>query len=106
MARRHVPERTCVACRMVRPKRDLVRIVRTPTGVVEIDPSGKKTGRGAYLCRAQHCWTRALQRRLLSKALKTEVPAPDRAALERFVATLPLIFAEEGDEHESKTVQT
>jgi len=46
MARRHIPQRTCVGCRQVRAKRELIRIVRTPEGRVLIDPTGKKSGRG------------------------------------------------------------
>jgi len=47
VAPRHVPQRTCVGCRTVRPKRELVRVVRTPEGTVELDPTGKRSGRGA-----------------------------------------------------------
>lgn len=87
--RRHVPQRTCVACRAVRPKRELVRVVRTLAGSVEVDPSGKKAGRGAYLCRARKCWQAALLRQALARALKTELPAADGEALARFAETLP-----------------
>ena len=70
---RHVPQRTCVACRQTGAKRQLVRIVRTPDGRVSVDPSGKKSGRGAYLCDAAACWHAALTRdRLLARALKLE----------------------------------
>lgn len=89
MAHRHIPQRSCVACRAIRPKRELVRVVHTPTGSVEIDPTGKKSGRGAYLCRARACWITALQRHELVRALKAEIPPADREALERFRATLP-----------------
>src|ERR671916_796064 len=51
MPLRHIPERTCVACRSPRPKRELVRVVRAPDGTVTVDDTGKKSGRGAYLCR-------------------------------------------------------
>ena len=54
--KQHVPQRTCVACRSVRPKRELIRLVRTADSSVEVDTSGKKAGRGAYLCRSQECW--------------------------------------------------
>ena len=53
---RPLPERTCVACRVSRPKRHLVRLVRTAEGTVEVDKTGKRAGRGAYLCPAQVCW--------------------------------------------------
>jgi uncharacterized protein len=51
----HVPMRTCAACRQVRPKRSLTRIVRTPDGTVAIDPTGKAAGRGTYVCDAEAC---------------------------------------------------
>ena len=84
MPQRHIPERTCVACRSPRPKREMVRVVRTAAGTVEVDPSGKKPGRGAYLCRLPECWRRALQRTALDHALKTEISEADRAALAAF----------------------
>jgi uncharacterized protein len=74
---RHVPQRTCVACRQGKAKRELVRVVRTPTGAVHIDPTGKLSGRGAYLCRAGECWRAALQRGVLPRALKVDALPPD-----------------------------
>jgi predicted RNA-binding protein YlxR (DUF448 family) len=57
---KRVPQRTCIACRAVRPKRSLVRVVRAPEGGVSVDETGKVNGRGAYLCRSRLCWQRAL----------------------------------------------
>ena len=74
---RHVPQRTCVACRQTDAKRQLVRIVRTTAGSVQIDPTGKLSGRGAYLCRAPECWRAALQRGILPRALKIDVVPED-----------------------------
>ena len=74
---RHVPQRTCIACRQTGAKRQLVRIVRTPEGAVLIDPTGKRSGRGAYLCDAPACWHTALKRGLLPRALKIETIAED-----------------------------
>ena len=74
---RHVPQRTCVACRQGKAKRDLVRIVRTTAGDVRVDPTGKFSGRGAYLCRAPDCWRAALQRGILPRALKIDVVPQD-----------------------------
>lgn len=85
---RRVPQRTCVACRQVEGKRQLVRIVRTPQGSVEVDPTGKKNGRGAYLHADQACWDTALKRKALQHALKAELTEADRAALQGFRATL------------------
>ena len=69
MPQRHIPQRTCVACRSERPKREMVRIVRAPDGAVSVDPTGKRSGRGAYLCLQPPCWQAALKRHALDKAL-------------------------------------
>jgi predicted RNA-binding protein YlxR (DUF448 family) len=79
--RRTVPQRTCVGCRTVTSKRAMVRVVRTPDNTVEIDPSGKRAGRGAYLCQQRSCWETALKRRSLERALKTTLDDPAKAAL-------------------------
>ncbi len=78
--RKHVPQRTCIACQEKRAKRELIRIVRTPQGTVEIDPKGKRPGRGAYLCPRPACWD-LLDERKLSRALKRRVSAEEIAAL-------------------------
>ena len=67
---KHVPMRTCVACRENKPKREMVRVVRTTPQTVEVDRTGKKNGRGAYLCPAQECWNLAQKKRSLSYALE------------------------------------
>ena len=85
MKPRHVPIRTCTGCREEHPKRELVRVVRTPGGPVVVDLSGKAPGRGAYVCRRPECWDTAL-RGSLAHVLKTTLTAVDRAALERFAA--------------------
>lgn len=77
---RHVPMRTCIGCRSVRPKRELLRVVRTVEGEVVFDPTGKRSGRGAYVCPDPACLQRGLHADKLSAALKTEV---DPAAVER-----------------------
>lgn len=84
-----MPERTCVACRQVRPKRELLRVVHSPADRIEVDPTGKKAGRGAYLCRMRTCWELALKRHSLEQALKTSLSPEDREALTQFATTLP-----------------
>lgn len=79
--RKHVPLRSCIACRERYPKRELIRVVRTPEGTLEIDPKGKRAGRGAYLCRNRQCWEEALQPGRLSQALKCRVSAEDVVTL-------------------------
>jgi len=78
--RKHVPLRTCIACQQKRPKRELIRIVRTPEGSIEIDPKGKMAGRGAYACHDPGCWT-MLSQKSLGRALKCQVSAQDMARL-------------------------
>lgn len=84
---KHVPQRTCVGCRDVLPKRQMIRIVRTAEGVC-IDPTGKRAGRGAYLHDRRACWKRWLSGGL-SQVLKVELTAEDRARLESFIYSLP-----------------
>ena len=78
--RKHVPQRSCVACRTVRPKRDLVRIVRTAEGTAAVDETSKRSGRGAYLCRQRVCWDTALAQRQLERALKVTLSAEQKSS--------------------------
>jgi uncharacterized protein len=86
---RHIPQRTCVACRATNAKRQLVRIVRAPDGSVTIDPSGKCSGRGAYLCSTSECWDAGLKRGVLSRALKIEaIPEDNLQSLSEYARQL------------------
>ena len=81
---KHVPVRTCIACRRSDAKRGLLRLVRDADGRVSADPTGKRAGRGAYLCHDSACWEQALKRHGLERALRIESLQPeDRAALEQ-----------------------
>lgn len=84
---KHIPQRTCVGCREVLAKRQMLRIVRTAEGV-RVDPTGKLAGRGAYLHDQRSCWARGIKG-ALAHALKTELSNEDRARLEEFMNTLP-----------------
>jgi predicted RNA-binding protein YlxR (DUF448 family) len=72
---RHVPQRLCVACRQMRPKRELVRVVRTPAREVRVDPTGKASGRGAYVCPSSECAEVAVREGRLEHALEMSIPA-------------------------------
>jgi predicted RNA-binding protein YlxR (DUF448 family) len=85
---KHVPQRTCVGCRDVLPKRQMIRIVRTAEGV-RVDPTGKLAGRGAYLHDRRECWERGLKG-ALAHALKTTITDDERTQLEDFMKTLPM----------------
>jgi len=65
-----------------------VRVVRLPAGGVELDPTGKKAGRGAYVCRRSACWEAALKKGRLDAALKTTIGADDKLRLVEFAASL------------------
>ncbi|HEY5903847.1 MAG TPA: YlxR family protein [Anaerolineales bacterium] len=84
---KHVPQRTCVGCRKVIAKRQLIRLVRTPQGVL-VDPTGKLAGRGSYLHDRRECWERGLKGGL-AHALKVDLTPADRERLEAFMNTLP-----------------
>ena len=73
-----------MACRQVKAKRELIRIVRTSDGNVEVDTSGKKAGRGAYLCRAPECWEVGLRGGRLEYALRTNLTQDNREQLARY----------------------
>lgn len=73
---KHIPLRSCVACRETKPKRELVRVVRVAEDRVEVDRTGKRNGRGAYFCPAQECWELGQKRRALNHALTMTV-SPD-----------------------------
>jgi len=85
---RRLPVRTCVACQEEKTKRELIRIVHTPAGPVEVDATGKKAGRGAYLCPKKSCWQLGLKKGALERALKTSISPDNRAALESYAETL------------------
>jgi len=69
--------RTCLGCGREADKRDLVRIVRSPEGDVSVDPSGKRSGRGAYVCADEACFEAAVRKDRLGRALKTTVKEDD-----------------------------
>ena len=85
---KHIPQRTCVGCRQVMPKRNLIRVVRSPEGV-SVDLTGKAAGRGAYVHDKKSCWESALKG-ALAHALKTELTEQDRDVLIHFVDSLPM----------------
>ena len=76
-----IAQRTCVACHQVKAKRGLIRLVRTPEGSVEIDSTGKKAGRGTYLCPARECWEAALKGNKLEHSLRTSLTQDNRKQL-------------------------
>ena len=80
-----IPMRQCLGCREMKPKPELLRVVRSPEGDVSLDPRGKKPGRGAYVCRSADCLRRAVKSRALSRALEAQIPDE---VMERLAETL------------------
>lgn len=76
-----IPQRTCIGCRSVRGKKELIRIVRTPEGQVVLDSTGKKAGRGTYICPNPECMEKALKGEALAKTLEVEIPPATKEAL-------------------------
>ena len=81
--------RMCVGCREMKPKKELIRVVRSPEGVVSMDPVGKKPGRGAYVCRSEACLKRAIKQKQLERQLETSLTEEVADALARALAELP-----------------
>lgn len=79
-----VPQRMCVGCGQMKSKKELIRVVRTPDGVIEIDssPAGKRPGRGAYLCRDKECLAKAIKAKRLERSLEQPISDEVRAQLE------------------------
>mgnify|MGYP000235287293 CR=1 FL=1 len=79
---RKIPQRQCVGCRTMKDKKELIRIVKTPEGQIVADATGKKSGRGAYICPNSECLRRARKARALERAFDTAIPAEIYDALE------------------------
>lgn len=102
--RKHVPCRTCVACRAVRAKRELVRVVRTPEGAAVVDERGKMNGRGAYLCAQRTCWLDALSRRRLDQALRMALDDQTAAVFRAYADRLPETLGQPEEDGDSLAV--
>ena len=83
-----IPQRMCVGCREMRPKAELIRVVRSPEGTLSLDPVGKKPGRGAYVCRRAECLKRAIRQKQLERQLETAMPPEVAEALQSEMASL------------------
>ena len=77
-----IPMRTCIACREVKPKKEMLRVVRTAEGEILADPTGKLAGRGAYICGSEECAKRLIKNKLLNRAFKTAIPEEVYKAVE------------------------
>ncbi len=80
---RKIPQRQCRGCRVMKNKRDLIRVVRSPEGDVSLDFKGKKPGRGAYVCPVEECLKKARKSRALERALSASIPPEVYEQMER-----------------------
>jgi len=83
-----LPQRTCTGCREIKPKKALIRIVRTPEKNIIVDPTGKANGRGAYICPRKECLEAAIKSKQLSKALEVEIRPEELKKLEEELEAL------------------
>ena len=83
MQTRSVPMRMCMGCSQMNPKKDLVRVVRSAAGEVSLDLTGKKSGRGAYVCKQTECLKKARKSRRIDRALNVEIPEEVYDAMEK-----------------------
>ena len=89
MQQKKIPMRQCVGCREMKPKKELIRVVRSPEGAISLDFRGKAPGRGAYLCPDAACLKKAMKAKALNRAFEMEIP-------QEFYEDL-LVSMEEGD---------
>ena len=74
MAEKKIPMRKCMGCIEMKPKRELIRAVKSPEGEISLDLTGKKSGRGAYICPDKKCFDKARKGKRIEKALETSIP--------------------------------
>ena len=86
---KYKPQRTCIGCRQIKEKKDLIRLVCNRNEVIEIDSSAKKPGRGAYLCPKKDCWELGVRKNYLERALRTKLSDDNRLALIEYSSKLP-----------------
>ena len=83
MQQKKIPMRRCIGCNTMFPKRELVRVVKSPDGTLSLDLTGKKSGRGAYICRSMECLRLARKAKRLERAFACAVPDEVYDAMEK-----------------------
>ena len=83
-----IPMRQCIGCGEMKSKRDMMRVLRTTEGDIVLDATGRKNGRGAYLCKSQECFKKAVKSKGLERSLKTPIPAEVYENLEKEIVDL------------------
>ena len=88
MKEKKVPMRMCVGCREMKPKKELLRVVRSPEGSLSVDATGRKPGRGAYVCRSAECLKKAIRQKQLERAFECALQDEVKEALMRELQAL------------------
>lgn len=89
MKPRKIPMRMCVGCREMKPKKELLRVVKRPTGEIALDSTGKLSGRGAYVCPSEACLNRAVKQKQLDRALEHKIEDDVLEKLRQMLKDLP-----------------
>ncbi|MBD5089819.1 MAG: YlxR family protein [Clostridiales bacterium] len=83
MTKKKIPSRQCVGCGEMKEKRQMLRVIKTPEGTIVLDFTGKKNGRGAYLCHSAECFRKAVKSKALERSLKIAIPTEVYEELEK-----------------------
>ncbi len=95
MKPKKIPMRMCVGCREMKPKKELLRVVRSPEGEISFDLTGRKPGRGAYVCHSSDCLLRAIKQKQLERTFSSPISDEVRDALQKQIADIPREAADE-----------
>ena len=82
---KRLPQRTCIGCNSLKNKNELLRIVKTSQGEIFVDITGKKDGRGTYICKNQECLQKAIKNKRMSKAFEMEIPEEIYLEISNFI---------------------
>ncbi|MCC8102153.1 MAG: YlxR family protein [Clostridiales bacterium] len=83
-----MPTRKCTGCQEMKSKREMLRVLRTPEGEIVVDVTGRKNGRGAYLCRSRDCLEKALKNKGLERSLKCAIPEETYESLKKEIESI------------------
>ena len=80
-----IPQRTCIGCNSKKDKKDLIRVVKNKDGIISIDLTGKKDGRGIYLCKNEECLNKAIKNKKISRTFEMEIDENIYESLRKFI---------------------
>ncbi len=88
MKQKKIPMRMCIGCREMKEKKSLLRIVKSPEGEISADPTGRKPGRGAYICKSAECLQKAIRQKQIERAFECRLTDETRQAIEKCLEVL------------------